>query len=226
MARAYRMTSARRAAIRKAQQASARKRRGKKKKVAIGAGVAGLGVIGVTMYASMGRGRGKKSVAGPVNVVTTTMAVEPIKLSESKEIDLIRFDLEEAVAPVYKKDGTIKKFRVDAPLVGQTKRSIELAEKAKRGSWRRERAKRKMERSARGYRGRGQSVVGIDGVLLRKIQRNRANRNKRYRDEYDPKKRSKRYEAEKLRNPKWLQDRATTKANNQAIRDAKKLGLD
>ena len=88
MARAYRMTSARRAAIRKAQLASARKRRGRRnKKIAAGVALAGAGVIGVTMYASKGRGKGKGKSgknSTAINTVSQTMA------APSKSLDIIR----------------------------------------------------------------------------------------------------------------------------------------
>jgi hypothetical protein len=95
------MTSARRAAIRKAQLASARKRRGKGKKRAAAAGVASLGVVGVTLYAASGyKNRRKARMKGPVNVITSTLPESPSSSSPITTDFQTGVDYGEAGVPV------------------------------------------------------------------------------------------------------------------------------
>lgn len=177
MARAYRMTSARRAAIKKAQAASARKRRGKRKRrIATGVGiVGGLGVVGVTLYAANNRSRNRKS-GSSVGVVQQTMTSSPQPITTDKSFD----------------DSDIDDIDYGGP--GKITSISERQEKAKRKA---ERTKRKKNRVF---------AVDANGVATG-YKRYRPNDALRKRQNYDRKARAKRYEEAKNRKnpPPWLQ---------------------
>lgn len=169
MARAYRMTSARRAAIKKAQAASARKRRGKRKrKIATGVGiVGGLGVVGVTMYAAnKGMKKRKSQKQSSVGVVTET-----IQMSTSKEIDVIRTGIYDSVERGldYSEIGAREHQNPSGTL------SIDRIT----------RAQKKAAKAARGRRGRKKNVVDSSGVVT-PLVRFRPNYNDDRRSKYRP----------------------------------------
>lgn len=164
------MTSARRAAIRKAQLASARKRKGKRnKKIAAGAAVAGIGVLGVTMYASKGR---KKRAGGAVNVVSETMTASPRAVS--KELDLIRISPHDA-----------GQNGLDYGEVGKPMRELNKTYLHKR--------QRQIDNKLNAHKqGRGKTVVTSNGVIKR-VKRNRPGFNDSRRADYQPSKRRSNY---------------------------------
>lgn len=175
MARAYRMTSARRAAIRKAQLASARKRRGKRKKKIIAGSVAAVGVVGVTMYATKNRRR--KSGASSVNVVSETMAASNSQ-SVSKQLDLIRISPHDA--------GNNK---IDYSEVGKPMRDLNLKKLHL--------SQRRIDRKLNAHKkGTGKVIAGTKSVI-QKVKRNRPGFNDSRRADYKPSQRKAAYEANK-----------------------------
>lgn len=207
MARAYRMTSARRAAIKKAQRISAQKRRGKKKKRAIGAGIAAAGVIGVTMYAANGyrkRNRSSKSV-GNINVVSvTTSADKPY--TGNKELDIVRRDITSSL--LVERDPDTKKINY-----GLNYRAIgtDIRDNKPVKQWTRE---RKI-----GVHRRGRGVVRVTpaGVAV-KLKRNRPKFNDDRRMNYSPGERHQKY----LRESEGLRKRRTVKKQKRSAKSKKR----
>lgn len=198
MARAYRMTPARRAAIRKAQLASARKRRGRKKKVIGGTllGAAGLGVVAVTLGRRY-RGSSKKTSAkSKVNVVNTTMS--PVNLSSSKEIDVVRWDTE--ISVVYDKNGVEK---IDFSRIGKPLKTRTTKINRKQG---------KADKAAKGTKGSGRirssNSKGKYSTAqgLTKVKRDKPNDRAKRKRIYNSAARSKAYYESKNRKnpPAWL----------------------
>ena len=174
MARAYRMTSARRAAIKKAQAASARKRKGKnRKRAAIGAAAIGVGVLGVTLAKTRS---GRKKSRGPVSVIGTT--VEPAgQVSTSKELDILRVTLDspgDVFGHLGKPEGSQLKKR-------------ELSKK-----------QNKADKAAKGKGGKGVFRVGEIGSVD-KVLRNRPKFNDDRRNGYSPGARREKYLRDKAR---------------------------
>lgn len=188
MARAYRMTSARRAAIKKAQRISAQKRRGKHRKK-IAAGVVGVGVIGVTMYAANGYRKRGKGGKGPVNVVSQTMAATP---SASKELDLIRINALDAIHTGIDY-GEVGKPRTDS--------TLKL----------RQDHRQQQNKLNRNVRGRGRVRNGSAGTD--KVKRNRPKFNDDRRNNYDSKARKAAYDA----NPEPMRTANRERARRNAL---------
>ena len=216
MARAYRMTAGRRAAIKKAQAASARKRRGRrKKKIAIGAGIGALGVVGVTMAAANGYGKRRRALIANAGVLEATMAPpkKEIKYSSSKEIDLIRVTLDEAIQLTPRS----KKVKgIDFSKAGKPDRVTMTKLK-----------KQEKENKAKGTqsKGKGKFRVGETGATD-KVLRNRPKFNDDRRNGYSGSSRSKKYKEESQREnkPYWLTEayRVEANARRRARRAAKK----
>lgn len=158
-ARHYKMTARRRAALRKAQIASARKRRNRRKaaKVAVGAGV-----IAVTMAGSYQRSKRK---AAAKNVVQQT-TLAGFRLSEprlhtasvvngqttssaGKEVDIVRFDIKGQISD--------ENSKIDFGKVG-TPRTQRTYLTFRRGV-----AQNKLRKAAKGTRGRRIIEVFSDG---------------------------------------------------------------
>lgn len=213
MARAYRMTAGRRAAIKKAQAASARKRRGRRnKKIAIGAGI---GVVAVTMAAANGYGKRRRALIANAGVLEATMAPpkKEIKHSSSKEIDLVRVTLDEAIELTPRS----KKFkRIDFSKAGKPDRVTMTKLK-----------KQEQENKAKGTqrKGKGKFRVGETGATD-KVLRNRPKFNDDRRNGYSASSRSKKYKEESQRKnkPYWLTEayRVEANARRRARRAAKK----
>lgn len=187
MARAYRMTSARRAAIKKAQRISAQRRKGKRRKRAVGAGIAAAGVIGVTLYAANGYGnrkRARKAAAGKVNVVATTMAAEP-PYTGGKELDIFRRDIYSSL--VIRRDSETKKpsYGLDYSVVGSDVRDAKPVK-----HWGKE------KKAGKSRSGRGVVRASEKGVVD-KVLRNRTRSADKKRAEYSPSARKAAYEANK-----------------------------
>lgn len=202
MARAYRMTAGRRAAIKKAQAASARKRRGRRKKrIAVGAGIGALGVVGVTLAAANGYGKRRRALIANAGVLEATMAPpeKEIKYSSSKEIDVIRVTLEESIqlTPRSKKYKGIDFSKVGKPDLVTMKKV-----------WTKE------NKAGKERKGRGKFRVGVGGAVD-KVLRNRPKFNDDRRGDYSPSRRKKLYEAESQREnkPYWLSDAYRVEAN-------------
>ena len=217
MARAYRMTAGRRAAIKKAQAASARKRRGKRKKrIAIGAGIGALGVVGVTMAAANGYGKRRRALIANAGGLEATMAPpkKEIKYSTSKEIDVIRVSLEEAIQLTPRS----KKYKgIDFSKAGKPDNVMMTRLK-----------KQSKENKAKGTqsKGRGKFRVGESGATD-KVLRNRPKFNDDRRNGYSRSQRSKAYKEESQREnkPYWLSDayRLEANARRRARRAAKRV---
>lgn len=188
MARAYRMTSARRAAIRKAQLASARKRRGRRnKRIATGVGV-GVGVVAVTLGAAA-HSYGKRRRGRMQNVVQTT--VQASNRSTSKELDVVRWTLEESIVDIGP-DAKKKKLkpRIDFGRAGKTPREIMFKQQQlSRSQWKQDRAKK-------GKNGRGRVRVAESGKAD-KVLRDRQKFNAQRRESYDSNARAALYESQK-----------------------------
>ena len=186
MARAYRMTSARRAAIKKAQAASARKRKGRhRRRAAIGIAVGvGIGVLGVTLT----RNPKKRKAAGPVNVVNTTLPQAPA-VTKTKEIDILRVTLDSP--------GVIHSGGVDFSVLGKPEGSQLKTRKLSK-------KQNKADLAAKGKAGKGKIRVGAGGRAV-KVKRDRQGFNQDRKNDYVPSSRSKRYQDEKARGTsKWL----------------------
>lgn len=169
MARAYRMTSARRAAIKKAQRISAQKRRGKRRK-RIATGVAAAGVVGVTLYAA-NKYRKRGSGGGrPMNAVSATMDTQ--KVSDSREVDLFRTTVVEATR--YNKKGMREKInfstvgRADVRYKAEPPPHYKRAQKAK-----------KLNRHSYG---KGKVRVDSQGIAV-KVLRNRMSATDSFHDD-------------------------------------------
>lgn len=215
MARAYRMTSARRAAIRKAQLASARKRRGRRKKrIATAVGV-GAGVIGVTLAAKSYRRRGR----GSKNVVNATM--EPsIQYSDSTDVDVVRHTISSQLTTRKTRSGRIK-HGID---FGKTGSPVSVFVDIERRSPRWVRTESKLKRAARGNRGYRRIRVGKDGSIDI-VKRNRQNFNAQRRNDYDSAVRSNNYENQKKKKKnkpihltKPYRDQKAIEKRNNALR--------
>jgi hypothetical protein len=178
MARAYRMTSARRAAIKKAQRISAQRRKGKGRKKAVGAGIAAAGVIGVTMYAANGYGnrkRARKAAAGRVNVVAmTTTATTGQAYSGSKEIDIVRRDIFSSL--MIERDPDTKKINY-----GLNYRAVgtDVRDNLPMRRWVKE------NKLNRNRRGRGKVVSSLVPNKTQKVKRNRPGFNDSRRKDYN-----------------------------------------
>lgn len=208
MARAYRMTSARLAAIRKAQRISAQKRRGKKRKriaASVAVGAVGAGVLGVTL----GRYRSRKK-GGKVSVVSTTMSSQPI--SNSKELDIIRNDLVTSLTTTKDKKGEI----VDFSKVGTPRSSQQIIKRLTKQQKRAEKAQegRKSKRIARN----STSSNSTDTVKRNKVKYNEKRRNE-YRSSLAVREaRSAAYQEAKNRDnpPAWIQTNYYQKRKQKA----------
>ena len=190
------MTSARRAAIKKAQAASARKRRGRRnKKIAAGVGLASVGVIGITMAASRSRKRGAVSKTTPVNVVQNTVhAPAPEqKLSTSKELDIIRVTLDSP--GVIKRTPKGKYAGIDFSHVGKEEGSQSTHEHK---TQRQRRAQKKLNLH---IFGKGKIRVAGNGTAI-KVKRDRQGFNEDRRNTYSPSARRKLYENQKAQKAK------------------------
>lgn len=182
------MTSARRAAIKKAQRISAQKRRGKRRrKIALGVGAA-AGVIGVTLYASRKR-RGRSKGHGSMNAVSTTLEPQ-IKYSDSKEIDFIRLDRMDATR--FDKKGREK---IDFSLVGKPEPGYNARSKKIKteNNFKRQALEKKLNTHVK-KKGvtRATVTVPVDRVL-----RNRVKFNDDRRSGYSPNARAAKYQREK-----------------------------
>lgn len=159
-ATSYRLTARRRAALRKAQLASARKRKNRRKaaKVAVGAGV-----IAATMAGSYQRSR-KRSIAAQNVVQKTTLAgfrtnqqMHTISVVTGQvgnpgrggELDLLRFDIASQLLD--------EKSKIDFGKLGQPRRKYTSL------TFRRGVAQNKLRKAARGTRGRRVIDVFPDG---------------------------------------------------------------
>lgn len=194
------MTGARRAAIRKAQLASARKRKGKRKKKIAG-GVAAVGVIGVTMYAAHGyrkRGKGSKN---PVNVVSATMTTST-PASVSKELDLIRISPHDAGS-----NG------IDYGEVGKPMRDLNLTKLRSN--------QRQLDKRLNSHKkGKGKVITSEQGVVKR-VKRNRPGFNDSRRAGYKPSVRKENYlanqEAIKVTNRERARRKRTKSILSQTV---------
>jgi hypothetical protein len=198
----YRMTAARRAALKKAQLASAKKRR-KRQRVAKSA----AGVVAVTAIAAGGiggykRGKNKRVVPNVVSVSTATRpnAVHPLKKSNvGKEIDLQRHGINDQLID---EDSTI-----DYGIVGMAKRRATV-KKA-----RRTRGKANVHVKSKRIISVHSNGVALPGAKARGIEKARMT--------YSPKKRSVRYRNDRDRPtpPAWLDPYGKKlKARNDRIR--------
>lgn len=193
MARAYRMTSARRAAIRKAQQASARKRRGRKKaKIA----VSSLGVVAVTVAAGYGYrkyGARKKSKSMPVTQNIVQVTTPSIVYSNSKEIDVFRETIDSSTSYTRKGKPKVNYGKVGKPIEAMTVGEIKNSSKGK-GRGNKNRPK-----------GKGRHVTPQQGGPIQKVLRYRPQRNEKRRMDYSPIKRSISYKknAEKISDKRY-----------------------
>ncbi len=156
----YRLTARRRAALRKAQLASARKRKNRRKaaKVAVGAGV-----IAATMAGSYQRSR-KRSMAAQNVVQKTTLAgfktnqqLHTISVvtgqtgaGKGGELDVLRFDIKSQLVD--------EKSKIDFGKLGKPRKKYSSL------TFRRGVAQNKLRKAARGTRGRRVIDVFPDGT--------------------------------------------------------------
>lgn len=204
MARAYRMTSARRAAIRKAQLASARKRRGRRRRrIATGVGIASAGVLAVTLGASARYGTRRRARMSAANVVQTT-------ISTSKELDLPRWSLEQSMVNLTA-DARRKRLkpRIDYGRAGKTAREVQFQIETQ--NRRQQRAAQKATKAATGKTGKGRVRANTAGITD-KVKRNRPKFNDDRRADYSPNARRELYE----------RDAERISARNKANYDRKK----
>ena len=190
MARAYRMTSARRAAIRKAQLASARKRRGKKRRQI----ATGVGVLAVTMAAAGGAAhyRRKRGASKSVNVVQETLRPTET-LSTSKEIDVLRNYIEESIVTQKNGSSKIDFGRVGRPRAHGVDKNLHVNQRQ---------LDRKQNKQTKG---KGVTRTDRHGKTDH-VLRNRPGFNDSRRNEYRPSSRRQRYQENKSRDqvPRWL----------------------
>lgn len=179
------MTSARRAAIRKAQLASARKRRNRgRKRAALGV-AAGVGVIGVTMAAANGYGNRRRARMAPKNVVEATVQPQ-IQYSNSKELDVFRVTFDDP--GVVRRTNKGKYKGIDFSSVGKTYgehyKTIELTG-------------RENKLNTHVF-GKGKIRVAGNGKAV-KVKRDRQKFNEDRRNDYSPAARHDAYERSKAR---------------------------
>lgn len=190
--RYHRMTPARRAALRKAQLASAKKRK-RNRRIATGAGIVAVTVAGAGGYK---RGQ-KKAKAREARVPSVTLNgskftwTQPIKYSGGREVDLIRHSRDSQLFD--------ENSRIDYGKIGQPIRVKQI-----HLTFRQARAQKKLTKAAKGIARRRKIYVNPDGTVEPIGARERAKIKARM--EYKPSKRSKRYvdARDRPNPPKWL----------------------
>lgn len=191
--RYHRMTPARRAALRKAQLASAKKRK-RNRRIATGAGVVAVTMAGAGGY-KRGRGKARAREARVPSITldgskfTWTQRTE--KYNGGKEVDLVRHSRQSQLFD--------ENSRIDYGKIGQPirVRQVHL-------SFRQARARKKLEKAAKGIRRRRKIFVAPDGTVEPIGARERAKIKARM--DYRPSKRSKRYidARDRPTPPPWL----------------------
>ena len=193
--RYHRMTPARRAALKKAQLAAAKKRK-RNRRVATA-----VGVVAVTAAAGGGYARGrKKAKAREARVPQITLSgvkfdtVRPLKYTGGKEIDLIRHTAESQMFD--------ENSRIDYGKIGSPIKSSKLTLTRRQAI-----ITKRLAKAAEGKRTRRIIAVHRDGSV--EPIGNKARYNIKRRMNYKPSKRSAEYKAARDRRnpPKWLRKR-------------------